>query len=155
MADKPVVEARIIDSRIGGEFPLPAYATEGAAGMDLRACLPAPTVIHPGETTLVGSGVALFIRSPRYMALLAPRSGLGVKHGIVLANTIGVVDSDYQDEIRIALYNRGATAYTLQPGERVCQLIVVPVAQATLKIVEAFSVETPRGVGGFGSTGKD
>ena len=149
-----MVETRVVDARVGGDIPLPAYATAGAAGMDLRACLSASTVIHPSETLLVGSGVAVFIRSPGYMGVLVPRSGIGVKHGIVLANTIGVIDSDYQDEIRIALYNRSAKAYTLAPGERVCQLIFMPVAQATLKVVAAFSSETVRGVGGFGSTGK-
>lgn len=149
-----VIETRIIDERIGGEFPLPEYATAGAAGMDLRACLPAPTVLAAGETLLVGSGIAISIRDARYMAVLAPRSGLGVKHGIVLANTVGIIDSDYQNEIRVALYNRGGADYTVQPGERICQLLIVPVVQATLKVVAAFGEETARGLGGFGSTGK-
>jgi len=152
--DKLAVETRIVDARVGSDMPLPTYATAGSAGMDLRACLSSPAVICPGETLLVGSGVAVFIRSSAYMGVLAPRSGLGVKHGIVLANTIGIIDSDYQDEIRIALHNRGTEAYALQPGERVCQLIFVPVAQATLRLVKTFSNETARGTGGFGSTGK-
>ena len=149
-----VIETRILDSRIGNQFPLPAAATPGAAGMDLCACLPAPTALCPNQTLVVPSGIAIFIGSPGYMALLAPRSGLGVKHGVVLANTVGIIDSDYQDEIRVALFNRGDTVYTIEPGERICQMIITPVTQATLKIVSAFSSQTIRGTGGFGSTGK-
>ncbi|MCH9705646.1 MAG: dUTP diphosphatase [Proteobacteria bacterium] len=149
-----IIETRIIDERIGKEFPLPTYATAGAAGMDLRACLEQPLCLVAGATHLVGSGIAISIRDVGYMAMLAPRSGLGVKHGIVLANTVGIIDSDYQNEIRVALHNRSTTDYTVQPGERICQLVIVPVVQATLKVVETFGAETARGLAGFGSTGQ-
>lgn len=149
-----MIETRILDPRIGGEFPLPAYATDGAAGMDLRACLPAPTRLAAGQTLHVGSGIAISIRNPGYMAVLAPRSGLGSRHGIVLANTVGIIDSDYQNELRIALYNRSASDYTIEPGERVCQLLIVPVVQATLKVVDEFGEPTERALKGFGSTGR-
>lgn len=149
------IETRIVDKRLGNEFPLPTYATTGAAGMDLRACLNEATTMQPGETLLVNSGIAISIRNPAYMAMLAPRSGLSVKHGIVLANTVGVIDSDYQDEIRVALFHRGNVAYAITPGERICQLIIAPVVQARLHIVEAFGETTARGTGGFGSTGKN
>lgn len=148
------IETRIVDARVGRDFPLPQYTTDGAAGMDLRACLDAPCRIMPGEVKSVGTGVAVSIRRPQYMALLAPRSGLGVKHGIVLANTVGVIDSDYQDEIRVALFNRGTAEYEVAPGERVCQLIIMPVVRAALHIVKQFSQTTERGRGGFGSTGR-
>ncbi|MBE8157923.1 MAG: dUTP diphosphatase [Betaproteobacteria bacterium] len=154
MNEPPEVETRITDARIGRDFPPPQYATAGAAGMDLRACLDLPLSIAPGETKTVGTGIAISIRHPGYMGLLAPRSGLGVKHGIVLANTVGIIDSDYQDEIRAALFNRGGKVYEIAPGERICQLIFIPVTRAVLKIVEAFSQTTARGAGGFGSTGK-
>ena len=149
-----IIETRVVDPRIGGEFPLPAYATDGAAGLDLRACLSEPAVLAARQVLTVGSGIAISIRNPAYMAMLAPRSGLGVKHGVVLANTVGIIDSDYQDEIRVALFNRSGTDYTIAPGERICQMIIVPVVQATLKVVEEFSQVTERGLGGFGSTGK-
>ena len=148
------IETRIVDARVGRDFPAPSYATEGAAGMDLRACLETPLSLAPEQVAAVGTGVAMSIRRPEYMALLAPRSGLGVKHGIVLANTVGIIDSDYQDEIRVALFNRSRVSYDIQPGERVAQLIIVPVTRAIIKIVEEFSQTTTRGVGGFGSTGR-
>lgn len=148
------IEARIVDSRIGRDFAPPQYATDGSAGMDLRACLDEPLPIAPGQVRAVGSGVAISIRRQGYMALLAPRSGLGTKHGIVLANTVGVIDADYQDEIRMALFNRGDKEYIISPGERVCQMIILPVARAALKIVGEFSETTARNVGKFGSTGK-
>lgn len=148
------VEAKIVDSRIGRDFPPPQYASAAAAGMDLRACLDAPLEIAPGKTATIGTGVAVSIRDPNYMALLAPRSGLGVKHGIVLANTVGIIDADYQDEIRAALLNRGNASYQIAPGERICQLIIMPIARATLKFVAEFSQTTERGTGGFGSTGR-
>ena len=154
MNEPPQIETRITDARAGRDFALPQYETAGAAGMDLRACLDAPESIQPGETKIIGTGIAVSIRLPGYMGLLAPRSGLGTKHGIVLANTIGVIDSDYQDEIRAALFNRGNKSYEIAPGERICQLIFLPVARASLKIVEVFSQTTARGTGGFGSTGK-
>ncbi|MGI9305903.1 MAG: dUTP diphosphatase [Gammaproteobacteria bacterium] len=146
------VEVKITDAR-AEEF-LPQYATDGAAGMDLRACLDAPRRILPGETQIVGTGIAVSIVRPDYMALLAPRSGLGTKHGIILANTVGIIDSDYQNEIRAALYNRGKDAYEIAPGERICQLIFLPVSRAALKTVREFSQNTARGLGGFGSTGR-
>jgi dUTP pyrophosphatase len=148
------VETRLLDSRYGKEFPVPAYATAGSAGLDLRACLPAPVEIAAGATALVGSGIALSIRDAGYMAIAVARSGLGVRHGVVLANTVGVIDSDYQGEIQIALFNRGPDSYTVVPGDRICQLIIVPVVQANLRIVGAFSESTSRGGGGFGSTGR-
>lgn len=153
-ADSLTIETKIMDARIGSQWELPAYKTAGAAGMDLRACINEDTPIAPQQTLFVGSGIAISIRDPRYVAIVAPRSGLGVKHGIVLANTIGVIDSDYQDEIRIALFNRSSETYTLTPGERVCQLLILPVQQATLNIVSEFSATTARALGGFGSTGK-
>jgi dUTP pyrophosphatase len=147
------IETRIIDARVGRDFPSPAYATTGSAGMDLRACLDTPQLIAPGEVANVGTGIAISIGNPGYMALLAPRSGLGVKHGIVLANTIGIIDSDYQNEIRVVLFNRGTDNYNLHPGERMAQLIIMPVARADLKIISDFSQTTERD-GGFGSTGR-
>lgn len=148
------IETRITDPRIGNDFPLPDYATDGSAGKDLCACLDKPINIAPAETAVIGTGIAIFINNPDYMAFMAPRSGLGVKHGIVLANTVGIIDSDYQDEIKAVLYNRGQKPYVIQPGERICQLIIMPVARATLKIVEQFSAASKRGAGGFGSSGR-
>jgi dUTP pyrophosphatase len=148
------IETKIMNPLIGTSIPLPAYATKGAAAMDLRACLEKPLNVQPGETVLVPSGIAISIHDPCLVALLVPRSGLGIKHGIVLANTIGVIDSDYQGEIGIGIYNRGAVAYTIEPGERICQMIFVPMAQATLAVVSEFSQESMRGAGGFGHTGK-
>lgn len=139
---------------MGSSIPLPDYATEGAAAMDLRACLEKPLNVLPGETVFVPSGIAISIHDPGLVALLVPRSGLGIKHGIVLANTIGVIDSDYQGEIGIGVYNRGTAAYTIEPGERICQMIFAPVVQAALAIVNEFSQDSERGAGGFGHTGK-
>ena len=148
------IEAKVIDPRIGRDFPPPQYASAAAAGMDLRACLDAPLTIAPGDTATVGTGIAISIRDENFMAMLAPRSGLGVKHGIVLANTVGIIDADYQDEIRAALFNRGKESYVIAPGERICQLVILPVARAELKVVKEFSQATARGKGGFGSTGR-
>jgi dUTP pyrophosphatase len=148
------VEVRVLDERLGREFPMPQYASAAAAGLDLLACVAAPVVIAPGQTHLTGSGIAVCIGDANYVGLVAPRSGLGVKHGIVLANTVGVIDADYQGELMLPLFNRGNAAYTLQPGERVCQLLVVPVRHAEFRVVEEFSQTTARGGGGFGSTGK-
>ena len=133
---------------------LPTYATDGAAGLDLRACIPAPVAIHPGSTACIGSGVAFSIRHKAYVGILAARSGLAVKHGIILANGIGIIDSDYQGEVAIALYNRSQTAYTVQPSERIGQILFMPVTQATLQVVNRFSHASDRGTGGFGSTGR-
>lgn len=148
------IETKIISPLIGSGIPLPGYSTTGSAAMDLRACLSEPLTVQPGETALVPSGIAISIHDPGLVALLVPRSGLGIKHGIVLANTIGVIDSDYQGEIGIGIYNRGAAAYTIEPGERICQMMFVPVTQVTLTVVDEFSSDSARGVGGFGHTGR-
>lgn len=152
--NKHKIETKIINPLIGNSIPLPTYATHGSAAMDLRACLEAPLRVNPGETVLIPSGIAISIHDPGLVALLVPRSGLGIKHGIVLANTIGVIDSDYQGEIGIGIHNRGTSPYTIEPGERICQMMFVPVIQATLTVVEEFSLESSRGAGGFGHTGK-
>lgn len=148
------IQTKILDSRIGRAFPLPSYATEGAAGMDLRACIDNPLTIARGETVQIGTGIAISILDSSKMALLAPRSGLGTKHGIVLANSLGIIDADYQNELKVSLYNRGRQDYEIHPGERVCQLVIMPITRAVLEVVDAFSTNTPRGGGGFGSTGR-
>lgn len=148
------IQTRILDSRIGREFPLPQYATEGAAGMDLRACIDKPLTIAREQTVQIGTGIAICILDSSQMALLAPRSGLGTKHGIVLANSLGIIDADYQNELKVSLYNRGQKDYEIHPGERVCQLVIMPITRAVLEVVDAFSTNTPRGGGGFGSTGR-
>jgi len=148
------IETKIMSPLMGGSIPLPAYATTGSAAMDLRACLSEPLTVQPGETVMIPSGIAISIHDPGLVALLVPRSGLGIKHGIVLANTIGVIDSDYQGEIGIGIHNRGSAAYTVEPGERVCQMMFVPVTQAALCVVEEFSMDSARGAGGFGHTGR-
>ena len=133
---------------------MPSYATDGAAGLDLRACLDSAVEIRPGKVVRIPTGVALYVRDSRHFILLAPRSGLSARRGVVLANTVGIVDSDYQDEIVVALLNRGRSKYIVQPGERVCQALFLPVARAELKFVEQFSETTARHTGGFGSTGR-
>ena len=138
---------------VGIGIPVPTYATSGSAALDLRACLDHPRTVLPGETILIPSGIAISINDPGLVALLVPRSGLGINHGVVLANTIGVIDSDYQGEIGIGIVNRGAAPYTIEPGERICQMLFVPVTQVALEIVPEFSRETDRGARGFGSTG--
>ena len=132
---------------------LPAYATPGSAGLDLRACLEEAITLEPGQTTLVPTGLAIHIEDPGYAALILPRSGLGHKHGVVLGNLVGLIDSDYQGQLMISTWNRGATAFTLNPLERLAQLVIVPVVQATFNIVDDFA-QSERGAGGFGSTGK-
>jgi len=151
--NRPKIETKIMNPLIGTTIPLPSYATDGAAAIDLRACLEFPKTVQPGETIMVPSGIAISIHHPSLVALLVPRSGLGIKHGIVLANTVGVIDSDYQGEIGIGIVNRGNSPYTIEPGERICQMMFVPVLQADLNVVAEFSKETERGAGGFGSTG--
>lgn len=148
------IETKIMNPLIGTSIPLPTYATAGAAAMDLRACLDEPRTIAPGETAFIPSGIAISIHDPGLVALLVPRSGLGIKHGIVLANTVGVIDSDYQGEIGIGIYNRGTAPYTIEPGERICQVLFMPVTQVTLEVVQEFSQESTRGEGGFGHTGR-
>ncbi|QOX78902.1 dUTP diphosphatase [Trichlorobacter lovleyi] len=148
------IETKIVSPLIGSSIPLPQYATDGSAALDLRACLDEAVAVAPGETVTIPSGIAISIHDPNLVAILAPRSGLGIKHGIVLANTIGVIDSDYQGEIKIGVRNQGSEPYSIQPGERVCQMLFMPVVQASLRVVEEFSEESARGTGGFGHTGK-
>ena len=145
------LEVRVLDARIRGM--LPNYATPGAAGLDLRACLDAPLVLEPGDSQLVPSGIAIHLGNPGYAALVLPRSGLGAKHGIVLGNLVGLIDSDYQGQILVSVWNRGRSAFTVQPLERIAQLIVVPVQQVEFDVVEEFEASA-RGAGGFGSTGR-
>ncbi|MBF0278921.1 MAG: dUTP diphosphatase [SAR324 cluster bacterium] len=147
------VETKILNPKLGTEIPLPAYATDGAAGMDIRACIDHEVTILPSETRIIPSGFAIHINDPSLVAMIVPRSGLGIKHGIVLGNLCAVIDSDYMGEISIGLWNRGAEPYTIQPGERVCQMLFVPVLQVSLELVNDFSSDSERGQGGLGSTG--
>jgi len=149
------IETKIMNPLIGSLIPLPTYATDGSAAMDLRACLNEPLSLQPGKTAFIPSGIAISINDPGLVALIMPRSGLGIKHGIVLANTVGVIDSDYQGEIGIGIHNRGEATYTIEPGERICQMMFVPVVQAALEVVSEFSRDSARGAGGFGHTGRD
>ena len=144
---------KILDSRIGNEIPLPEYATSGSAGLDLRACLTEATEVKPGETLLIPTGLAIHISDHHLAAVLLPRSGLGHKHGIVLGNLVGLIDSDYQGQIFVSCWNRGNTAFTINIGERIAQMVFVPVVQVELEQVEDFN-ESPRGAGGFGHTGR-
>jgi dUTP pyrophosphatase len=148
----PLLKVRILDKRIGTEFPLPAYATAGSAGLDLRAVLDAPLVLAPGKAELLPTGLAIHIDDPGLAAVILPRSGLGHKHGIVLGNLVGLIDSDYQGQLMVSCWNRGATEFTVQPGERIAQMVIVPVVQVQLQIVEDFAASA-RGAGGFGHTG--
>lgn len=144
---------KILDPRVGVDFPLPTYATDGSAGMDLRACLDAPLAIAAGESTLVPTGLAIHVADAGYCAIILPRSGLGHRHGIVLGNLTGLIDSDYQGPLMVSLWNRSTELYTVQPGERIAQLVVMPVARVAFDIVEDFAPST-RGDGGFGHTGR-
>jgi len=145
------IDVKILDPRIKEQ--LPAYATGGSAGLDLRACLDAPLTLKPGETHLIPTGLAIHIGDPGYAAMILPRSGLGHKHGIVLGNLVGLIDSDYQGQLMVSTWNRGQTEFTLNPMERLAQLVIVPVLQVKMNIVEEFD-SSERGTGGFGSTGK-
>jgi len=145
------LEVRILDDRIRGM--LPQYATAGAAGLDLRACVDSPLTLRPGESQLVPSGLAIHLGDPSFAAVVLPRSGLGAKHGIVLGNLVGLIDSDYQGQVLVSVWNRGSAAFTIQPLDRIAQLIVVPVVQVEFELVEEFAASA-RGAGGFGSTGK-
>jgi dUTP pyrophosphatase len=145
------LDLKILDARMREQ--LPAYATTGSAGLDLRACLDEPLTLKPGETALVPTGLAIHVGDPGYAALILPRSGLGHKHGIVLGNLVGLIDSDYQGQLMISTWNRGETMFVLNPMERLAQLVIVPVVQAEFNIVDDFET-SERGVGGFGSTGK-
>jgi dUTP pyrophosphatase len=145
------IEVRILDARLREQ--LPGYATPGSAGLDLRACLTAPLTLEPGQTELVPSGLAIHLDDPGLAAIILPRSGLGHKHGIVLGNLVGLIDSDYQGQIFVSTWNRGKTTFTLQPMERLAQLVIVPVVQVAFDVVDEFEASS-RGAGGFGSTGK-
>jgi dUTP pyrophosphatase len=144
------IDVKLLDARMADA--LPAYATPGSAGLDLRACLDEPWLIEPGQTKLIPTGLAIHIADPGLAAMILPRSGLGHKHGIVLGNLVGLIDSDYQGPLMVSCWNRGQTAYTVQPMERIAQLVIVPVVQASFRCVDAFEA-SDRGVGGFGSTG--
>jgi dUTP pyrophosphatase len=147
----PIIDLKILDPRIADQ--LPAYATPGSAGLDLRACLDAPLLLEPGQTQLIPTGLAIHIEDPGLAAMILPRSGLGHKHGIVLGNLVGLIDSDYQGPLMVSCWNRGHTTFTVQPFERIAQLVIVPVVQATFKLVDDFA-SSDRGAGGFGSTGR-
>lgn len=150
---KKKLQLKILDPRIGKDIPLPEYATDGSAGLDLRACLDTPLSLAPGDTELIPTGLAIYIEDPGLAAVILPRSGLGHKHGIVLGNLVGLIDSDYQGQLFVSCWNRGRDAFTVQPGERIAQLVLVPVVQAGFEIVKDFTA-TLRGVGGFGSSGR-
>jgi deoxyuridine 5'-triphosphate nucleotidohydrolase len=147
------IQLKILDPRLGNEFPLPHYATAGAAGMDMRACVDAPLEIAPGETHLIPTGLAIHIEEAGLAAMLLPRSGLGHKHGIVLGNLVGLIDSDYQGQVFVSCWNRGNASFTVEPGERIAQMVIVPVVHADFEIVDEF-VSSDRGAGGFGHTGR-
>lgn len=146
------IQIKILDPRLGSDIELPHYATGGSAGLDLRACLDNVLILEPGQTALIPTGIALNIEDPGLAAVILPRSGLGHKHGIVLGNLVGLIDSDYQGEVLLSCWNRGPAPFTIRPGDRVAQLVFVPVVQAALEIVDEF-VATGRGAGGFGHTG--
>ena len=146
------LQVKLLDPRFGDEWPLPAYATEHSAGLDLRAALDAPLLLASGETALIPSGLAIHIGDPGLCAVILPRSGLGHKHGIVLGNGTGLIDADYQGPLMISTWNRGGAAYTIEPGDRIAQLVLLPIVRATLQVVDTFD-ESGRGAGGFGHTG--
>jgi dUTP pyrophosphatase len=150
---KKKLQLKILDPRIGNDIPLPEYATDGSAGLDLRACLDTSLSLAPGDTELIPTGLAIYIEDPGLAAVILPRSGLGHKHGIVLGNLVGLIDSDYQGQLFVSCWNRGRDAFTVQPGERIAQLVLVPVVQAGFEIVKDFTA-TSRGIGGFGSSGR-
>ena len=151
-AQTQAIEVKLLDPRFGDEWPLPAYATEASAGLDLRAALEAPLVLGPGETALLPSGIAIHLADPHLCAVVLPRSGLGHRHGIVLGNGTGLIDADYQGPLLISVWNRGREAFTIQPGDRIAQLVLAPIVRATLKVVDTFA-GSARGEGGFGHTG--
>jgi len=147
------VQFKILDPRIGHQIPLPEYATPGSAGLDLRACIDEPITLKPGETSLISTGLSIYLEDPGYAAMLLPRSGLGHKHGIVLGNLVGLIDSDYQGPLMISCWNRGQSDYTIEVGERIAQMVIVPVIAAVFDQVDEFK-HTDRGTGGFGHTGR-
>ncbi|MDE0790328.1 MAG: dUTP diphosphatase [Woeseiaceae bacterium] len=148
------VELKILDPRVGDSIALPHYATDGSAGMDMRACIDEPLTVAPGETVLIPTGLAIYVRDPGLAAVLLPRSGLGHKHGLVLGNLTGLIDSDYQGQVFISCWNRSSTSYEVQPAERIAQMVFVPVEQVELRVVEQFDA-SERGSGGFGHSGKN
>ncbi|CAM2928477.1 dUTP diphosphatase [Legionella worsleiensis] len=148
-----VIQLKILDSRIGDTIPLPTYATGGSAGLDMRVCISEPIQIAPQETVLLPTGLSIYIADPNLAAVLLPRSGLGHKNGIVLGNLVGLIDSDYQGELKISCWNRSQDSFTVHPGERIAQLVFVPVVQAAFEVVDSFT-ESSRGEGGFGSSGR-
>ena len=147
-----VLEVKVLDPRFGDEWPMPAYATDASAGLDLRAALEAPLLLEPGDTALIPSGLAIHLADPGLCAVVLPRSGLGHRHGIVLGNGTGLIDADYQGPLMISTWNRGREAFTISPGDRIAQLVVLPIVRATLQVVDTFE-ESARGAGGFGHTG--
>ena len=147
------LQYKVLDARVGSEFPLPAYATGGSAGLDLRAMVKETTVIEPGQTILLPTGLAIYIEDPGYAGMILPRSGLGHKHGIVLGNLVGLIDSDYQGELMVSCWNRGQQTFTIEPGDRIAHLVIVPVLQVQLEKVQDFE-QTDRGAGGFGHSGR-
>lgn len=149
---KHSLQVKILDPRVGKQIPLPSYATDGSAGMDIRACIDEPIELKPGQTELIPTGLAIYIEDPNLAATLLPRSGLGHKHGVVLGNLVGLIDSDYQGQLFVSMWNRSSTPFTIEPAERIAQMVLVPVVQADLDIVDEFE-QTQRGSGGFGSSG--
>jgi dUTP pyrophosphatase len=147
------LKVRLLDERVGREFPLPAYATAGSAGLDLRACLDVPLLLAPGKAELLPTGIAIHLEDPGLAAVILPRSGLGHKHGIVLGNLVGLIDSDYQGQLMVSCWNRGTEPFTVHPGDRIAQLVVVPVMQVELEVVEDFE-SSQRAAGGFGHSGR-
>jgi len=147
------IQLKVLDPRVGDDFPLPHYATDGSAGLDMRACIDEVLTVEPGDTVLVPSGLAIHIGDPGLAAVLLPRSGLGHKHGLVLGNLTGLIDSDYQGQVFVSIWNRGSKTYEIQPGERIAQMVFVPVEQVTFDVVDEFG-DSERGAGGFGHSGK-
>ena len=149
------VQVKLLNPKIGSDpdFPLPTRATDGSAGIDLRACIDEPVVIKAGETKLIGTGMAIYIKDPNFAGIILPRSGLGHKHGIVLGNLVGLIDADYQGELMVSVWNRSDADFTLKPAERMAQYMVVPVVRPSFEIVDEFSDDSERGAGGFGSSG--
>jgi len=147
------IQLRILDARIGSEYELPDYATDGSAGIDMRACLDAPLEVAPGDTHLLPTGIAIHIDDPSLAAVLLPRSGLGHKHGIVLGNLVGLIDADYQGQVFVSCWNRSRRSFTIQPGERIAQMVFIPIVRAHFEVVDAFR-ESARGAGGFGHSGR-
>ncbi len=152
-AKRRPLKVRILDPRVGRDFPLPAYATDGSAGLDLRACIDRELVLDAGRAELIPTGLAIHIEDPGLAAVVLPRSGLGHKHGVVLGNLVGLIDSDYQGQLMVSCWNRSAEPFTVRPGERIAQLVIVPVVQVDLELVEEFSASS-RGAGGFGHSGR-